>query len=85
MAEIKMYTAGWCGWCRRAKRLLAGYGYPAITEVNIDEWDPDREKLKSLTGQETIPQIFIGDHYVGGYPELVELIKQDRLHPLARS
>lgn len=85
MAEIKMFTADWCGWCHRAKRLLSGHGYPTITEVNIEEWDPDRKKLKALTGQETIPQIFIGDHHVGGYPELVELIKQGRLHPLARS
>lgn len=80
-----MYTADWCGWCHRAKRLLAQHGYETIAEVNIDEWDPDREKLKELIGQETIPQIFIGEHYVGGYPELVDLIRRNRLHPLAQA
>ncbi len=80
-----MYTADWCGWCRRAKRLLAQHGYETITEVNIDEWDPDRGKLKGLTGQETIPQIFIGERYVGGYPELVDLIRRNGLHPLAQA
>lgn len=80
-----MYTADWCGWCHRAKRLLAQHGYETIAEVNIEEWDPDREKLKELTGQETIPQIFIGEHYVGGYPELVDLIRSNRLHPLAQA
>ena len=80
-----MYTADWCGWCRRAKRLLAQHGYDTIAEVNIDEWDPDRGKLKDLTGQETIPQIFIGERYVGGYPELVDLIRRNELHPLAKA
>ena len=80
-----MYTADWCGWCRRAKRLLAQHGYETITEVNIDEWDPDRGKLKGLTGQETIPQIFIGERYVGGYPELVDLIRRNGLYPLAQA
>lgn len=80
-----MYTADWCGWCHRAKRLLVQHGYETIAEVNIDEWDPDREKLKNLTGQETIPQIFIGEHYVGGYSELVDLIRRNRLHSLAQA
>lgn len=85
MAEIKMYTTEWCGWCVRAKRLLAAQGFTEITEIDVDGWDSDRTRLESLTGQKTVPQIFIGETHVGGFPELSRLVADGKLEDLVNS
>jgi glutaredoxin 3 len=82
MVEIKMYSTEWCGWCARAKHLLAEQGYSEITEIDVDAWDEDRTRLETLTGQKTVPQIFVGDHHVGGYPELARLVQDGKLGAL---
>lgn len=82
MAEIKMYSTEWCGWCVRAKRLLADQGYTEITEIDVDGWDADRTQLEAITGQKTVPQIFVGDTHVGGFPELARLVKDGKLDEL---
>lgn len=38
MAKIKMYTTGWCGDCRTAKRYLTELGVE-FDEINIEEND----------------------------------------------
>ena len=37
------------------------------------------EMIKKTNGQRTIPQIFFGDHHVGGYTELRALEKENKL------
>ena len=82
MAEITMYSTEWCGWCVRAKSLLAEHGYTEITEIDVDGWDTERAKLEQITGQKTVPQIYIGDVHVGGFPELARLARDGTLHEL---
>ena len=79
-----MYTTPWCGWCKRAKSLLARHGYEDITEIDVEEQGDDAwMNLERRTGQKSVPQIFIGDHHVGGFPDLDRLIKEGRLDALA--
>jgi len=85
MAEITMYSTEWCGWCVRAKRLLAEHGYTEITEIDVDDWDPERTRLESITGQKSVPQIYIGDTHVGGFPELARLVKDGTLDELVEA
>lgn len=69
MAEVKMYTTHWCGYCVRAKTLLESRGI-AYEEVSLDD-DPDfRRRLMELTGGWTVPQILIDGRPIGGYTEL---------------
>ena len=82
MTEIRMYSTPWCGWCQQAKRLLADHGYKDITEIDVDGWDDARTRLESLTGQKTVPQIFVGQHHVGGFPELARLVQDGKLDAL---
>ena len=84
-AEITMYSTDWCGWCVRAKRLLADNGYTEVTEIDVDGWDTDRTRLETLTGQKTVPQIYIGETHVGGFPELARLVKDGTLDALVAS
>lgn len=71
-SEITIYSTSWCRWCDRAKELLAarGVGY---TDVDIEQWEEPRERLETLTGRRSVPQIFIGETHVGGFDELAAL------------
>ncbi len=73
MPAITMYSKSWCPYCDRAKSLLRGKGQE-WSEIDI-EADSARlsEMLQRSGGRRTVPQIFIGERYVGGFQELAAL------------
>ncbi len=82
MKNIIMYTGPMCGFCDAAKRLLKR-NKASFQEINIASEDGLRdEMIKKSNGRRTVPQIFIGDYHVGGYEELRELEKQNKLQSL---
>jgi glutaredoxin 3 len=40
--------------------------------------------MMEMTGRRTVPQIYIGDTYVGGFDDLSALDREGRLEPLLR-
>jgi len=73
MKSITVYTQTVCPYCTRAKNLLKGKSLPFV-EVNLDNKpDADWEELQDRTGHRTLPQIFIGDEFIGGFSELASL------------
>lgn len=71
---IKIYSTSWCGPCKNAKRLLTENGLP-FTEIDIEEKGMSRQDLFELTGGRSVPQIVIDEKPVGGYEDLINLIK----------
>mgnify|MGYP001297655983 CR=1 FL=1 len=84
MKTITMYTGPMCNFCDAAKRLLArnNLKYNEI-DISSKEGLMD-EMIKKANGKRTIPQIFFEDHHVGGYVELRELEKQNKLQDLLK-
>ncbi len=80
MAAVTIYTSTPCPYCARAKALLKARGAD-FEEVHLS-WDDDegRSALIARTKHRTVPQIFIGDEFVGGFDELAAL---DRAGTLA--
>jgi glutaredoxin 3 len=80
--EIIMYSITWCGFCHRARLLLQCKGM-TVREIRIDEDPAARERmLEKSGGRRTLPQIFIGEHHVGGFEELVALDRSGELDKL---
>ena len=73
MTSVKMYTTQVCPYCVRAKALLKQRGAGAIEEVRVDLHPEERLRMVEITGQRTVPQIFIGQTHVGGCDDLIEL------------
>lgn len=72
MPQVIIYTTAVCPYCVTAKQLLSKKGVK-YEEIRIDL---DREKMREMlerSQRRTVPQIFIGDHHVGGYDDLAEL------------
>ncbi len=82
MNPVKMYTTQVCPFCQRAKALLRQRGVDSIEEVRVDLDPAQRQAMVELTGRRTVPQIFIGQTYVGGCDELVALDHRGGLAPL---
>ena len=81
MKPIIVYTTNYCGYCVAAKRLLDKLGLP-YSEQDVSNDPAERQRLVERSGQRTVPQIFIGDHSVGGYQELSELARRGTLQAL---
>ncbi len=80
--EVTMYSTGWCPYCDRARGLLQRKGV-AFSEVKVDEDPPMRDPmLKTSASLGTVPQIFVGDHHVGGFDDLYALDKAGELDKL---
>jgi glutaredoxin 3 len=82
MQAVKMYTTQVCPYCIRAKQLLAQRGVTQIEEIRVDLDPAQRQTMMDITGQRTVPQIFIGSTHVGGCDDLVALDKRGELLPL---
>lgn len=82
MAKVEIYTGPYCGYCRRAKRLLDAKGVE-YTEYSTF-MDPARraEMVKRASGRTSVPQIFIDGRHVGGSDELLALDADGRLDPM---
>lgn len=79
---IDIYTKFGCGYCFRAKQLLDRKG-AAYNEYDVTMGGPKKEEMhERAPGGRTVPQIFIGDTYVGGSDELAALERSGKLDQL---
>lgn len=77
-----MYSTGVCPYCMMAERLLKAKGVADIEKIRIDLDPQQRDDMMQKTGRRTVPQIYIGDTYVGGFDDLSALEKQGKLDAL---
>lgn len=81
MAEVTIYTTGYCPYCTAAKSLLSRKGV-GFSEVDVSDDDAERARLVERTGRRTVPQIFIDGQSIGGYDELAALDRGGQLDVL---
>jgi glutaredoxin 3 len=82
MPNVTIYTTGMCGFCYRAKALLEAKGV-AFEEIDVS-FDPGKraEMRERAGGSGTVPQIWIGERYVGGSDDLYALESSGELDAL---
>ena len=84
MREIKVYTSSPCSFCSAAKQLLESRGYE-YTEISLQGNQDLMMEVMQKSGQRTVPQIFVDDHSVGGYQELLAAITSDEFSQLVQT
>ena len=85
MPKITMYSTAICPFCINAERLLKSKGVAEIDKIRIDLDPAKRDEMMTKTGRRTVPQIYIGEHYVGGFDDLTALDRAGGLAPLLAS
>ena len=80
-----MYSVDPCPYCAAAKALLKS------KNVEIEEFDiwkdesKAKEMLQRTNGARTIPQIFVGNHYIGGNEQLQNANRSGELDKILKS
>ena len=69
--NITVYSKDNCVWCYRAKNLLASADF-SYDEIDLSD-DNERQAFYKKVGEgiSTVPQIYINDQRIGGFPQLV--------------
>ena len=79
MKKIIMYSGPMCNFCEAAKKLLDRNNLK-YDIIDISTKDGLREEMiKKSNGKRTIPQIFFDEEHIGGYVELRELERNEKL------
>jgi len=79
---VEIYSKSTCGFCVRAKMLLAQKQIK-YREISIDRDALLRDEMISRSnGAYTVPQIFIHDQHIGGCDDLFALHSQNKLDAL---
>ena len=74
-----MFSTTVCPWCDRAAEAIAQRG-ASCKKINFDNLGPDGNALAMVvmqqTRQNTVPNIIIDKTHIGGYGELMEVMKR---------
>ena len=83
MANVTLYTKPTCPYCVAAKQLLdaKGVAYTDILYTSLNE-DEHAELSAKTNGYRTVPQIFIGEQFIGGFDQMNKLNQQGELDTL---
>ncbi|KAG0354896.1 thioredoxin-like protein [Gamsiella multidivaricata] len=81
---VVVFSKTHCPYCTKAKALLEKHGVKAyIIELdNADNGAAIQAYLQELTGQRTVPNIFINQKHIGGCDNLYALEKSGELKTL---
>ena len=81
MSAIEIYVKQWCPYCTMARRLLSEKGRN-WNEIDIEAQPERRGEMIERSGRRTVPQIFVGEHHVGGFDDLKALDDAGQLDSL---
>jgi glutaredoxin 3 len=83
MAQVIMYSTGYCPYCTKAKELLHKKNV-AFTEIRVDLQPELRDEMIAKSGRHTVPQIFINGQAIGGCDDLYALENLGKLNQLLK-
>ncbi|XP_002973274.2 glutaredoxin [Selaginella moellendorffii] len=81
---VVIYSKSWCPYCSKVKGLFKKLGVKVVV-VELDELVEEADvqaALKRMTGQSTVPNVFIGGKHVGGCDDTHRLHSQGKLIPM---
>ena len=81
VAPVTVYTSGFCGYCMRVLDLLQRRGIE-YTEISVEDSPGLRDELVAKSGRRSLPQIYLGERYLGGAEELDAMDRSGELDRL---
>ena len=78
------YAKTYCPYCKGVKKILAELGVEA-KYIELDLRGDGAElqsQLEGITGRRTVPQVFVGEKFVGGFDDTSAAFKSGELKRL---
>ena len=72
---FKMYVKTGCPYCDKARDIILNNLKSGLHLIDITNQPDLREMVIRDTGQKTVPAIYIGDEFIGGCDDLINLIE----------
>jgi len=89
---VAVFSKSYCPYCKATKQLLSEFKVqPYIIELDqVDDGQDIQNALKEITGQTSVPNIYIGQQHIGGNSDLqakkadlANLLKEANAIPLS--
>ncbi|XP_077966980.1 uncharacterized protein LOC120341811 [Styela clava] len=83
--KVAVFSKSYCPYCKLAKNVLNQAGASGKAVIELDERDDGhliQNELTVLTGESTVPQVFINKEFVGGGTEVEKLHETGKLQKL---
>ncbi|AXO62500.1 glutaredoxin 3 [Ectopseudomonas oleovorans] len=84
MQAVTLYTTGHCPYCVNAKTLLTRKGV-TYEEIDVGSSPQRLAEMLQRSNRRSVPQIFIGEHHVGGFDDLAALDRGGELDALLQA
>jgi glutaredoxin 3 len=78
VAKVVIYTKDACPYCVRAKNLFTSLRVP-FEEINLEHEPEQRAALSRRYNWRTVPMILVGDRFLGGCDDTMELHRSGEL------
>lgn len=82
---VVVYSKTWCSYSSEVKYLFKSLGVESRV-IELDELGSEgpqlQKTLEKLTGQHTVPNVFIGGRHIGGCTDTVKLHQEGELEAL---
>ena len=85
---VVIFSKSWCPFCRNVKVLFDSELKVPYTAYELDELpqgDEIQQSLVSISGQRTVPNVFIGGKHVGGSDDTFAAHRSGKLQDLLDS
>jgi len=84
MQAVTLYTTAYCPYCINAKALLTRKGV-TYKEIDVSRSPERMAEMLQRSKRRSVPQIFIGEHHVGGFDDLTALERGGELDALLQA
>ncbi|KAL3620547.1 Monothiol glutaredoxin-S10 [Castilleja foliolosa] len=82
---VVVYSKTWCSYSMEVKSLFKRLGVEPLV-IELDQLGPQgpqlQKTLERLTGQHTVPNVFIGSKHIGGCTDTIKLHRKGELNSL---
>ena len=77
--KVVVYSSANCGYCRAAIHYFESVKGVSVEVIDLTgDWTA-RKELIAQTGHRTVPQIFVGETFIGGFDEMRALDSTGKL------
>lgn len=84
MADVTIYSKGYCQYCKMAKASLSEMGV-LFKELDITNNAQLTNEMHQLSKRRTVPQIFIDAKHIGGFDDLQVATRNGELTQLLQA
>ena len=81
--DVVMYSTRFCPYCMRARFLLESKNV-TYQDIGVDAHPELRREMMEKSGRRTVPQIWIGEHHIGGFDDLARIEQTGKLDELLK-